>query len=203
MTRDLSVIYDPAFFESYNEEQEADIRSAADTLFAIFQPRWAVDMGCGPGMMVRRLTELGVIAVGFDGSSHAMAKAHEDTKASLAVLDITAPSNAMGDFDLVICTEVAEHVPADKADALVDNLCAACSTRDGHVVLTAAPVGQGGHDHINEQPMPYWIEKFEARGFHVDETLTSAVKSGWSGLKRMWFYSANVRVFGLQQKLGA
>ena len=195
MTRDLSTIYDPQFFESYNAEQEADIRFAADVLYDIFRPKWAVDFGCGPGMLVRRLTKLGVIAVGFDGSSHAIEKAHETIRNSLAVCNIVANTSAVGDFNLVVCTEVAEHIPAEDADALVRTLCNACSIRDGAIVFTAAPPGQGGHDHINEQPMSYWIEKFGACGLDVDETLTAAVKSGWHGLKRMWFYPANVRVF--------
>ena len=192
--RDLSRIYDAQFYESYNAEQEADIRAAADTLFDVFRPKYAADMGCGPGMMVRRLRELMVNAIGFDGSAHALKKAHETMIPFLHVMDITG-NPLIWNQDLVICTEVAEHVPEHLADRLVDNLCCA-RDQDGHIVLTAAPPGQGGHDHINEKPMSYWIEKFALRGILVNDEKTAAVRAGWSDLKRMWFYPANVRVFG-------
>lgn len=193
MSRDLAAIYDPTFFESYNAEQEADIRSAADTLVDVFRPASAIDVGCGPGMLVRRLRERDVQAWGFDGSVHAIEKAHEDVRryiwqADIAKFEALTPRTQ----DIAICTEVAEHIPAEKADRLVELLC---SLGRFAVVFTAAPPGQGGHDHINEQPMHYWIEKFGRMGSDVDEILTAAVKEGWKGLKRMWFYPANVRVF--------
>lgn len=193
MTRNLSAIYDAQFFESYNEVQEEDIRSAADTLHLVFIPSTAIDFGCGPGMMVRRLRENLVDAWGIDGSEHAITKAHPDVRSSLMVGDIT-DLRATNVYDLVICTEVAEHLPADQADRLVEVLTKAVGPR-GHLVFTAAPPGQGGYDHINEQPMSYWESKFSALGFEVDALHTTLLKRGWHHLKRMYFYPANVRVF--------
>jgi hypothetical protein len=60
-----------------------------------------------------------------------------------------------------VCCEVAEHRDARHADTFVENLTSASST----VFLTAAEVGQGGLNHVNEQPNSYWIEKFDHRGF--------------------------------------
>jgi trans-aconitate methyltransferase len=191
--RDLSAIYDPTFFESYNAEQEADIRAAADTLVDVLHPKSALDVGCGPGMLVRRLRERDVHAWGFDGSAHALAAAAEDVKRFIWQADLCGPMMfSPHGQELVVCTEVAEHVPAEFADRLVDLL----TEKAGKwVCLTAAPPGQGGHDHVNEQPMHYWIAKFMECGWDVDEVLTAAVKDGWAGLKRMWFYPANVRLF--------
>jgi hypothetical protein len=194
--RDLNQIYDASFFESYNEEQESDIRIAADVLFDIFRPATALDVGCGPGMLVRRLRELNVEAEGWDGSENALRKAHDVVRPYLRVINVSHdaefPLLIWPRPDLVVCTEVAEHVPESESEGLLATLC---GNAGKWIVFTAAPPGQGGHDHINEQPMHYWISKFEARGWRVDETLTSAVRMGWGGLKRMWFYPANVRVF--------
>jgi hypothetical protein len=141
---------------------------------------------------VRQLRWHGVDAIGFDGSEHALTHAHPSVKPYIWIYDITQGPKLPTRAQLVVCTEVAEHIEFMHADKLVDFL--ADSAREW-VVFTAAPPGQGGHDHCNERPMHYWIEKFCARGFDVEETLTAAVKEGWLPLTRMWFYAANVRVF--------
>ena len=66
-----------------------------------------------------------------------------------------------GPFDLVICTEVLEHIPASCADNAVKILCSLGDT----VIFSAAIPGQGGLQHLNEQWQSYWAEKFEANGF--------------------------------------
>jgi hypothetical protein len=36
--------------------------------------------------------------------------------------------------------------------------------------MSAAKPGQGGCGHFNEQPLSYWIERLEKRGYrHIDE----------------------------------
>ena len=71
-------------------------------------------------------------------------------------------------FDLVQSLEVAEHIPAVSAATFVDNL-----TRhsQGLVLFSAAPPGQGGEFHVNEQPYQYWRELFARRGFHAHDYL--------------------------------
>jgi hypothetical protein len=60
-----------------------------------------------------------------------------------------------------MCVEVGEHLPEDKADVLVDT---AVRHARKAVIWSAATPGQGGHEHINEQPHEYWVEKFAQRG---------------------------------------
>jgi predicted O-methyltransferase YrrM len=43
------------------------------------------------------------------------------------------------------------------------------------VAWTAAPPGQGGHDHINEQPPAYWMSKFAKHGLAPDLESTKRV----------------------------
>lgn len=66
-------------------------------------------------------------------------------------------------FDLALCIEVAEHLPPDRADYLVDLLTSSADT----VFFSAAHPGQGGTLHLNEQPREWWLEKFRARGFDL------------------------------------
>src|SRR5580692_130392 len=169
--RDLSAIYDERFFADYQGQQREGVRTAAEGVFRTFAPKRAFDVGAGPGQLIGRLRELGVDAWGLDGSKHALERADEDVRPYLRQEDITADHGVALVYELVLCTEVAEHIPAEYADVLVRRLCKACAP-DGAIVFTAAPPGQGGHDHINEQPFSYWEDKFGAQGFEVDKDKT-------------------------------
>jgi len=66
-------------------------------------------------------------------------------------------------FDLVESIEVAEHLPNAAADQFVT-----CLTKHADTVLfSAAPPGQGGEHHINEQPYEYWQARFAMRGYRM------------------------------------
>jgi hypothetical protein len=95
--------------------------------------------------------------------------------------------------ELGISTEVAEHLAERFADTFVDYMCRTSDT----VLLTAAIPGQGGHDHVNEQPNEYWIEKFRARGFRYDVTTTQRMRRKWKGAEVAWFYHLNLMIFRL------
>jgi hypothetical protein len=75
--------------------------------------------------------------------------------------DLGQPFRLGRKFDLVQCLEVAEHLPGDRARGFIADLAA-----HGRVVLfSAAPPGQGGKWHINEQPYSYWRAHFADEGF--------------------------------------
>lgn len=65
-------------------------------------------------------------------------------------------------FDLVQSLEVAEHVAASAADVFVENLV---KHANGLILFSAAPPGQGGEFHVNEQPYDYWRNKFSTHGY--------------------------------------
>ena len=67
------------------------------------------------------------------------------------------------------CLEVAEHVEPALGDALVEFVAPLAPT----VVFTAAHPGQGGLDHVNEQPREYWIERFDRAGSRHRDDLAS------------------------------
>jgi hypothetical protein len=95
-------------------------------------------------------------------------------------------------FDLAVSMEVAEHLPEMVADRYVDLL-----TRLSQViVLTAAPPGQGGTAHLNEQPPSYWISKFQQRGFTHAEELSRRWRESWkaAGDVKHWYHH-NLMIF--------
>jgi SAM-dependent methyltransferase len=83
--------------------------------------------------------------------------------ADFAAHDITKPFDAGRTFDLVLCLEVAEHVPRGSSITLIENI-----VRHGPLVLFSAAVpGQGGEDHVNEQAYAYWRDLFALRGYRM------------------------------------
>jgi len=127
------------------------------------KPR-VIDVGCGPGIYVSALQARGVDAIGVD----------IDPWTPCIVADIFSAEFKLeyyGLFTLALCLEVAEHLPASKADALVE-----CLTNLAPVVLFSAAIpGQGGHGHINCQPKEYWVAKFNEKNFVVDHEATEDI----------------------------
>ena len=188
-------LYDKAFFQDGVEpvmSKSAGImaRSILDEL----HPGFVVDVGCGTGGLLLALKQLGVQGVGFE---YAMAAIEIVRSKGLRVikLDLEQPIEQLEIHrgDLGISTEVAEHLPERFADTFVDYLCRTSDT----VLLTAAIPGQGGHDHVNEQPNEYWIEKFLARGFLYDGQTTRRMRREWKDANVAWFYHLNLMIFRL------
>src|SRR5262249_48198784 len=80
-------------------------------------------------------------------------------------------------YDIAISLDVAEHLPEKVADRYVGLLCGLSSI----VIFSAATPGQGGTDHVNEQPHSYWIEKFSACGYRVAAPLHACSRASWPG----------------------
>jgi 2-polyprenyl-3-methyl-5-hydroxy-6-metoxy-1,4-benzoquinol methylase len=73
-----------------------------------------LDYGCMDGVFTIRLQQLGGQAVGYDVSPAAIAQAEKFRGPALQPTFTTVPPGP-GQFDLVYCNEVLEHVPNDSA----------------------------------------------------------------------------------------
>jgi len=97
--------------------------------------RTALDVGCGAGLLAEPLARLGADVTGLDASADLIAVALEHARASGLNIDYRAGELAQleGQFDLITCMEVIEHVadPAAFVGALARRLAA-----DGLLVLS-------------------------------------------------------------------
>jgi 2-polyprenyl-3-methyl-5-hydroxy-6-metoxy-1,4-benzoquinol methylase len=127
-----------------------------------------LDVGCGEGRAVAFFLCLGIPAVGIDGMQGNIDKCPNTCRKH----DITTGSyRDIGDYDLVWCCEVVEHIE----ERFVDNLIKSLSN-GRYVCMTFAPPGMRGYHHVNCQPAEYWISKMDAAGYqYLDrETKTMA-----------------------------
>ena len=151
--------------------------------------RSAVDVGCGVGTWLSVLRDRNVEDIqGYDGPwverelLEIPPECFEQVELSHALPIITRR------YDLAISLEVAEHLPAEKAAAIVKML----TVLSDSVLFSAAIPGQGGTGHINEQWPKYWIKLFEAHGYGVDDSIRPQT---WNDSKIPVWYRQNTLVF--------
>ena len=117
-----------------------------------------VDFGCGRGDWLRAAKQLGASAVlGLDTFSLEGFASDIPVEYVNLTEDIALPFR----YDVAMCLEVAEHLPASAAKTLVGSLVRASPV----VLFSAAIPGQGGIHHLNEQPPQYWFELFQTHGY--------------------------------------
>lgn len=194
----LEDIYTAEWFARDFEGLQPEFDSVANGIHrefgSTYRTQWGcgavADVGCGPGMLIARLQVLGWGVHGYDGSAHSLAMAPERVKSQIRIHDILQMPS-FNPINLVICTEVAEHLDAKDAPHLVALLCSAMCP----IVFTAAPPGQDGHHHVNCQPKQYWVDMFNAHGAIHDYVSSHRLRERWSGLKRLSHMTNNVMVF--------
>jgi SAM-dependent methyltransferase len=136
-----------------------------------------VDVGCGSGAYAAEAVRRGHPTVGLERSAAGRLLAKRQGVDSRHFdLRKAPPQLREAPFDLAYSFEVAEHLPADLAQPLVDVLCGLAST----VVFSAAPPGQGGVGHINERPPSYWHARFAVRGFQPDPSASQELRDGFA-----------------------
>lgn len=158
------------------------------------RPGSFLDLGCGDGWLVYTARTAGVpVSVGVEVSDDAQRYAPVGTQ--IIAHDLTQPLDLGRKFDMVWCTEVAEHLPEEAATELVRTL-----TWHTHkyLVFTAAIPGQGGFNHINCQPQEYWREMLEEFGLVYRKELTDQLRSTWAATTGwlIWL-PQNLQVFEL------
>lgn len=150
-------------------------------------PKSVVDIGCGIGTFLFCFKEAGVKNIlGIDGpwaNRELMKKylsAGEFMEANLG-----RPIATDKKFDLAVCLEVVEHLKESEADAIVQSL----TQLSPLILFSAAVPEQGGENHINEQWIQYWQDKFEKQGYIVHDVLR---KVFWNNEKVYWWYKQNM-----------
>ena len=147
----------------------------------------AVDFGCGTGTWLKVCMELGCHTVqGFDGFAD---------PASLSIPTECFSQKLLGGYidlakayDLAICLEAAEHVEEKFSDSIVENLTKASKV----ILFSAALSGQGGTNHINEQPPEFWQKKFKDHRYTQFDIIRPII---WDEPAVAWWYKQNTFLY--------
>lgn len=116
-------IYDKAFYDHSDQKAVNSAPAITKIIIACFNPSTVIDVGCGGGALLQCLKKYSIEVEGL-----------EYTKAALDICKMRGLNVKKFDiendlidckkkFDLVISTEVAEHLPETCAIRYVDLLC--------------------------------------------------------------------------------
>lgn len=191
----MSTIYNNAFYDLQSKESY----ESALVVLALLRQKLGekiildsiIDFGCGVGSWLAAAKEVGFNDIcGTDGDyvpeDRLLIRRDEFFSNDLSKPNtIEAPEKK---FDLAISLEVAEHLPSSSAAAFVNKLT---STSD-IILFSAALPYQGGHGHVNENWLEYWINLFERAGFELLDILRSDL---WHNPNVAWWYKQNAVVF--------
>lgn len=138
-------------------------------------PDTFLDVGCGPGHLVLYAAAAGCLALGIDiclPPGEQVYKQKAGGIARLISMDLTK-TKSFERAGMVVCWEVAEHLP----EPLVDHLCKLLAeSTERYLLFTAAVPGQGGAGHLNEKPKSYWRERILSyHGMTYDSVVTEVL----------------------------
>jgi len=172
----MSETYKPEYYEEFKDLSRSSARVVAPMVMELISPKRVVDVGCGLGQWLAAFQQAGVTEIlGLDGN-YVQRDRLEIPPCDFQVQDLALPFAIATKYDLAMCLEVAEHLPASHAVGLVESL-----TKLAPVVLFSAAIPhQPGKDHFNCQWPEYWAELFGRQGYVVVDALPSArTGSNW------------------------
>ena len=178
--------YTSAFFGGQRGLSRRSAELVLPMIIAAIQPSTVIDVGCGVGTWLAVLAESGVADVwGIDGD-YVERSLLQIPRERFLPHDLTMPVHLERRFDLVLCLEVAEHLPADSAPTLVDSLVGLGPV----IVFSAAIPYQGGRS--SERAVARYGRHFAARGYAPVDSVRRQI---WQLDDVQWYYAQNILLF--------
>jgi SAM-dependent methyltransferase len=180
--------YPSSFFDSLDDASHRSAQLVVPLLIDLVQPKSVVDVGCGRGTWLSVFRDHGIQDVlGLDGD-YVGRETLAIPQTSFRPLNLEQAFSVGRIFDLVLCLEVAEHLPESTADTFLD-----CVAALGPVIAFSAAIPhQGGEHHVNEQWPGYWIERFARRGYRAFDPIRARI---WEDPSVDYWYAQNLLVF--------
>lgn len=165
--------YDEIFFDYVSAGAIRSARSFLPVILDALHPNSVLDVGCGRGAWLSVWQELGIKKIcGIDGDYVSKKKLLIPDHHFLAH-NLIQPFDLSQNFDLVQCLEVAEHLPESSAKTFIASLV----NHSKIVLFSAAPKGQGGDQHINEQNYEYWRKIFSEHSYMPIDFIRPIIKN--------------------------
>jgi len=151
----------------------------AQEMYRLTCPRRVLDIGCGAGQMLAEMSRLGAEIQGFESRNGIqwceLLGILEIPLGNVMAVDLRngMPQDAWPGWpDLIVCTEVLEHLPEEAAIRVARAIVS--QEAKWLAISGATPGSEGGTGHINEHHESYWRNLFTESGlYEVDWETTS------------------------------
>jgi hypothetical protein len=148
-----------------------------------FKNKQIYDFGCGNGQYLNKLSNAGFTKLlGFEG------KIPEGKEFYNIIQQDLSKRFSLPQQGNCIFLEVAEHIPAQYEDIMLENIINAC---DDKLIMSWAIRGQGGYGHVNEINNDEAIIKVVSKGMTFLPQETMQVRSIISVHEHAWVWFKN------------
>lgn len=176
-------------------EMRAAFRAIAEELVKEFHPRTVLDIGCSAGTLIECLRRMGFDVCGVDGSAEA-----KKVNSNVLVHDLRKKEGVPwqpGIFDLVNCSDVAEHLEPEYS-GVIASLVVEAAKPGGVIWFGAATPGQGGLGHVCLRSHDEWRTILTGFGCVFDGECTTRLRDAIKARKESsaaWWTFKNSQVF--------
>ena len=184
--------FDQAYYEGGRKSTYIDyalhegvFMELAQVLLSFFKPTRVLDAGCAYGFLPKAFRALGIEAEGIDFSEFAVKKANVDY---VKVGDITALPYPDHSFDLVVCSEVLEHLNENEVQKSLAELIRVSSRNIFLTIAVHEAERSLDISHINIHSRDYWEGLLETYPVTKDCEIVKlldehpfSAKTGWEG----------------------
>ena len=153
--------YDEIFYQGMSSESLDSAKIYLTYLWNYIQPKSVLDVGCGRGAWLKACHDLGSVDLyGYDGDWNNQSQMI-DQGIQFSSKDLNESFVINHKVDLLITLEVAEHLRTSSSTQFINSI----TDSSDAILFSAAYLGQGGTNHINEQRHSYWARLFSNHGF--------------------------------------
>jgi hypothetical protein len=155
-------------------------------------PKVVLDFGAGDGWWCKSFYDMGANVWAVE--LYEEAREFIPPQVQFIQHDLREPANLNSRADLVICLEVAEHIPKPSGGVLVQTVCGHAAN---HILFSSAPPGQAGTGHINLQPQKYWRGLFSDHRCEFNAEMTGKTRRAFENIvnETFEFLPRNIQVF--------
>jgi 2-polyprenyl-3-methyl-5-hydroxy-6-metoxy-1,4-benzoquinol methylase len=127
----------------------------------------AFDLGCGRGRLARVLQKNGFATAGIDLSESTINEISKKfPQIEFIAGDMFSKNNlAWGEYDLVVSSEVMEHIQISQRESYVDIIHRLLKEKGIAVVTTPNMLEMSRLGWSAEQPLDFWMTPMELRGY--------------------------------------
>jgi SAM-dependent methyltransferase len=182
--------YNRFFYENQLIESRNSAKYIVPIIKEWFEPNSIIDVGCGVGswLDVWKNCKNGIEVTGIDTDFVDKSLLLIDVFNEYIEADLNKKIPKTKKYDLAMCLEVAEHLDEKRADSFIEDL----TDLSDIILFSAAIPGQEGTQHINEQFLKYWINKFNHNGYICYDVIRPII---WEVDTISWWFRQNIVLF--------